>query len=961
MAGKKETKSKYQLYIPQAKKIPDWYKNFNFVLVNSMRDLEEIFSGLEDKSYYMSFDTETTGLDFEELELVGYSFCLDGKTAYYVPVYHFEYKGNLGEESVKFIYEKMCGAKKVFMFNARYDMRVFEYYGFKNLSDEDKKKRFRYVKYDMSKVDYFDVAVSVWAGDTNWKMPSLKASSLRILGIEQIHFDEVIEEAGNFFYLDPSSNPDTVFYAAADALCTYLLVPATMKYFNEGGLATKVDNKVLYPLMHYEAEKMYLEGDRIDEMLEEATAEVDRLEKEVYDMIGYQINLNSPIQVAQAFQRLGIDTGERTETGNMATGMKVLENLSDEVKDKYPALKSFVKYKETFKLVSSYISVFKKIYENKGYLRGAYQTTNVPCLTENNYVYIKGSGMVSIKDVVEGDYIWTQYGYKKVLWNNSHFSDDVYRLTLRDGSFIEGTGHHPILVNLTGKKSKIIPEWSALIAVKEGERVIENSHTVETDKIEIPVPTFVWEGRNKLRKEIKYPEYMSEKLARMIGFLDGDGCLLDDRVRLAFNSTEKEIIEYYSSLFEELFDGIGEPNIYVDGNSTTYDYFSKGLLGYLRNLNVRESKEPGVSKYIKHSGSDIWASYLCGIWDTDGCLTKSGTVGKIFQPRVKMVKKDTMVDIFYLLKGLSIDTSIHPLVSNEGYKTQYEVHCINYRGIVLFHDFIGSRLVHKKRRERSCFNRSYVKKYFDIAHSIFEGDIVKISPTIVYDIEVEDVHEYVANGIVTHNTGRLSAGKDGKNTFFSPVNVQALPKPHVMMYDVFDMGDMNMFSKKDNILLGYKFVPAQYHTDENGKKVHTVPTDDNYIGWAEGMDPHLNVRSLITPRFYEDSKDDDYVYVAADYCISPDTLVELEDGSKIKLSDLDGKNGIKIKTPYGFHEAKNFHYTGKRQVCILKLKSGKTIKCSPDHKFFVRTEEGTDMWKALKDIKMSDYVYEDKI
>lgn len=588
MAGKKETKSKYQLYIPQAKKIPDWYKNFNFVLVNSMRDLDEIFSGLEDKSYYMSFDTETTGLDFEELELVGYSFCLDGKTAYYVPVYHFEYKGNLGEESVKFIYEKMCGAKKVFMFNARYDMRVLEYYGFKNLSDEDKKKRFRYVKYDMSKVDYFDVAVSVWAGDTNWKMPSLKASSLRILGIEQIHFDEVIEEAGNFFYLDPSSNPDTVFYAAADALCTYLLVPATMKYFNEGGLATKVDNKVLYPLMHYEAEKMYLEGDRIDEMLEEATAEVDRLEKEVYDMIGYQINLNSPIQVAQAFQRLGIDTGERTETGNMATGMKVLENLSDEVKDKYPALKSFVKYKETFKLVSSYLSVFKKIYENKGYLRGAYQNTNVP-------------------------------------------------------------------------------------------------------------------------------------------------------------------------------------------------------------------------------------------------------------------------------------------------------------------------------------------------------------------------------------TGRLSAGKDGKNTFFSPVNVQALPKPHVMMYDVFDMGDMNMFSKKDNILLGYKFVPAQYHTDENGKKVHTVPTDDNYIGWAEGMDPHLNVRSLITPRFYEDSKDDDYVYVAADYCISPDTLVELEDGSKVKLSDLDGKNGIKIKTPYGFHEAKNFHYTGKRQVCILKLKSGKTVKCSPDHKFFVRTEEGTDMWKALKDIKMSDYVYEDKI
>ena len=488
MASKKEAKKQYQHYVPAVRVVPDWYKNFNFVLITSMEELEKVFSSVETKKFYMGFDTETTGLNFEELELVGDSFCLDGKTSYYVPIYHFEYEFNLGEPAVEFIYQKMCEANKVFMYNARYDMRVFEFRGYRENRDKLKNKRFKYVKYDMSKVDYYDVAVPVWNSDTNQKMPSLKWASAHFLGFEQMHFDEVVEGAGNFFYLNPSDNFDAVYYAAADALCTYLLVPVTMKYFQEGGLATKVDNKVLYPLMHYEEEKLRLDKEKVSSMLSECQEEADRLEREVYDMLGFQINLRSPVQVAQAFQRLGIDTGEKTESGGMATGIKVLEGLSDEVKEKFPALKSFVQYKETAKLLNSYFEVLQKEADRNGFLRGAYQTTNVP-------------------------------------------------------------------------------------------------------------------------------------------------------------------------------------------------------------------------------------------------------------------------------------------------------------------------------------------------------------------------------------TGRLSAGKDAKNTYFSPMNLQALPKPHVLMYDVFDTGDRYLQDSKNNIILGYKFVPAQYDTDGN----HIVPTDSSYMGLAEGMNPKLNVRSCIIPKTYEDDDVDEWVYCAADY------------------------------------------------------------------------------------------------
>ena len=375
MANEK-AKGDYKHWVGAVPKIENWYKNFNFVLVESMEDLESIFK--DKKDYYMAFDTETTGLDFEEIDLVGYSFCLDGKTAYYVPVYHFQYEGNLGEESVKFIYERMCEAKKVFMYNMRYDARIMEYYGYKENKADLDKRRWMYAKFDMSKVDYYDVSVPVWLADTNQKYPSLKWSSLHFLGIEQLHFDEVIENAGSFFYLNPSENEDTVFYAAADALCTFLLATATVKYFTEAKHSAKFDNLMLYPLLHYENERIWLDGDVLKNLYIIATDRVDKMERDVYAMIGGQINLNSPVQVAQAFERLGIDTGERTSKGTMSVGIKILADLPKEYVEKFPALKSYINYKKTAKLISSYIKPLLKEYERRGYCRFAYKTTEVP-------------------------------------------------------------------------------------------------------------------------------------------------------------------------------------------------------------------------------------------------------------------------------------------------------------------------------------------------------------------------------------------------------------------------------------------------------------------------------------------------------------------------------------------------------------------------------------------------------
>nr|DAS41375.1 MAG TPA: DNA POLYMERASE [Bacteriophage sp.] len=764
MANEK-AKSDYKHWVGAVPKIENWYKNFNFVLVESMEDLESIFK--DKKDYYMAFDTETTGLDFEEIDLVGYSFCLDGKTAYYVPVYHFQYGGNLGEESVKFIYERMCEAKKVFMYNMRYDARIMEYYGYKENKAGLDKRRWMYAKFDMSKVDYYDVSVPVWLADTNQKYPSLKWSSLHFLGIEQLHFDEVIENAGSFFYLNPSENQDTVFYAAADALCTFLLATATVKYFTEAKHSAKFDNLMLYPLLHYENERIWLDGDVLKNLYIIATDRVDKMERDVYAMIGGQINLNSPVQVAQAFERLGIDTGERTSKGTMSVGIKILADLPKEYVEKFPALKSYINYKKTAKLISSYIKPLLKEYERRGYCRFAYKTTEVPCLTEDNYVYVKGKGLISIKDVEINDLIWTQYGYKKVLWNNKKWSDEIYRLTLKNGTRLVGTGHHPVLLNTSNNLSDLSLCWSGISSTNVGDTVVCNSHPILNEDTLVSLPNHVCEGR----KEVNIPKVMDKKLARLIGFLDGDGCLLGDRVKLAFNTKESEIIEYYISLMSEVFN-IESGKLYhsTNSNSSVCSFFSTDIVRFLKSINVRQKLSDTVSEYIKNSSYDIWIEYLCGLFDSDGCLLKSKD---LFVPSVKGVKYGMMKDVHQMLLFLGINSSLHTRPSSDGNKTQYEIRVTGDRGRGYFRDIIGKNLVHNMRRDRAVNNK--VSAFYDI----HVNNVASVEKCInvgdyVYDIEVEDVHEYIANGIVTHNTGRLACGKDGKNSFFSPINAQCV-------------------------------------------------------------------------------------------------------------------------------------------------------------------------------------------
>ena len=367
----------YVCYINKAKPSDLYPLAYNFKLISSMEELKEALSV---STEYMGFDTETTGLNPEKCFIVGYSFCLDGKNAYYVPVRHST--GGLGDEALDLIYDKMCNTKIVAMFNMRFDVRMMEYHGFidSTLSNEEKLMK-QFFKYDMSKVNVLDVQAMVYLADTNIKYPSLKSSEEYYLGWRGTSFEETLGDNVNFYYLTPEESYE---YASTDALGTYLLGIKLKPFMDEAKTSGQLDVQCLQPLTRFENETTLIDTDKLRKYSQDLATEISNVQKRCYDTAGYSFNLGSPKDKNLVLERLGIYTGERTKRGEMKTGKENIENTLKTMEKgtkEYQFLSDLSKYATLVKQKSSYIDNVIEMCNNEFHpnrLRFGYKTCEVP-------------------------------------------------------------------------------------------------------------------------------------------------------------------------------------------------------------------------------------------------------------------------------------------------------------------------------------------------------------------------------------------------------------------------------------------------------------------------------------------------------------------------------------------------------------------------------------------------------
>jgi len=296
-----------------------------------IKDLVKYLSGFDE----ICFDTETTGIDANDAELVGLSFSVKPGEGFYVFC-----TANQKETArqLKF-FEPLFSDKKIKWIghNIKYDMLILKWYGYELAGD------------------IFDSMLAHFVIEPDGKN-GMDALSERYLGYEPVHIEELIGKKGKGQGSMRDVEPEKIKeYAAEDADITLQLRNVFLPKLKEKEVE-KVFYEVDNPLVKVLA-AMEFEGIRIDEkFLKEYSKELEKeaktAEESVYKQAGVRFNLASPKQLGEVlFDKMQIDPkAKKTKTGQYATGEDILLKLASKNKivDDILSFREFTKLKSTY-------------------------------------------------------------------------------------------------------------------------------------------------------------------------------------------------------------------------------------------------------------------------------------------------------------------------------------------------------------------------------------------------------------------------------------------------------------------------------------------------------------------------------------------------------------------------------------------------------------------------------------
>ena len=310
-------------------------------LVQTEADMQALVTLLSTADV-ISLDTETTSTNAIEAQLVGLSFAIEEKKAYYVPVPEQADEAQNIVDRFKAIYENPKTLKVGQ--NIKYDLEVLRNYGI------------------ALQGPLFDTMVAHYLLQPELRH-NMDFMAEVYLNYETVHIDALIGPKGkaqkNMRELAPS---EVYNYACEDADITLQLKNVLQPKLVEAGV-DRLFNEVEMPLIPVLAE-MECNGVRIDTAALKETSQVFtermlQLEQEIYQAAGKTFNVASPKQVGDILfgEMKIIDKPKKTKTGQYVTSEEVLQTL----RSKHPIVAHILDYRALKKLLGTYVDALPKL------------------------------------------------------------------------------------------------------------------------------------------------------------------------------------------------------------------------------------------------------------------------------------------------------------------------------------------------------------------------------------------------------------------------------------------------------------------------------------------------------------------------------------------------------------------------------------------------------------------------
>lgn len=328
----------------------------NYQLINKLPDLQKFINELKNKPIF-AVDTETTGLDDLESEIIGCSFSWEKHQGVFVYLNHAQQAEFLQE--IKTILENPKTVK--IGHNLKFDWKIFKKYGIE-------------IKGVM--IDTMIASYLLNPDQRHHDLDHLAFSELKTKTtsfLELTGWDGKSDLANLMKLFDAEKLSD---YACADADNAWQLWEIFEPMLAEKQLLPLFE-KIEMPLMPILAE-MEQNGIKIDlpyftDLEKKFSEELAIIDKQIFEMAGEKFNINSPKQIKEIiFDKLKISTEniKKTKTGQ-STAAGELEKLKGE----HEIIDLILQHRHLDKLLSTYIKSLPLLVKADGKIHTSFNQT----------------------------------------------------------------------------------------------------------------------------------------------------------------------------------------------------------------------------------------------------------------------------------------------------------------------------------------------------------------------------------------------------------------------------------------------------------------------------------------------------------------------------------------------------------------------------------------------------------